>query len=594
MGLGIESSSRTGLSGRGEGALPAGSALVPQAFLNADARGGVGPNGKPSFTVQEAGAHIVRDGASWSNSDGVAATVTYAYRATAPGAMPDDTRGFTQFNAQQIAQTELSLRSWSDVANVTFVRVGGTGYSNDAKILFGNYSSGASGAAAFAYYPSEFYPEAGDVWVNSTLSYNSNPQLLNYGRAVLTHEIGHAIGLGHPGDYNAGTGSPTYRDADYYEDTGQYSVMSYWSETNTGADFAGYDAAAPLLDDIAAAQLLYGANMTTRTGNTVYGFNSNSGRDFYSATSASSKLIFAVWDAGGVDTLDFSGYSNAQIIDLREGFFSSVGGLKGNVAIALGAVIENAVGGSGADNMTGNAANNSLRGSGGNDTISGLAGNDMIDGGTGADTMTGGLGNDGYVVGETGDKIVEQSGGGLDTVQSSVAWTLGDNVEYLTLLGLAAIGGTGNVLNNKIVGNAGDNALSGLGGLDRLLGGSGNDTLNGGIGSDTLTGGKGIDKFVFDSALGPYNVDTIVDFTVVDDTIVLDQTVFAKLGLGALSAGAFWGGAAAHDADDRIVFDSATGKLFYDADGSGAAAQVQIALLTVVGTLTNADFLVVA
>lgn len=127
--------------------------------------------------------------------------------------------------------------------------------------------------------------------------------------------------------------------------------MSYWSETNTGANFGGYYAAAPLLDDIAAIQLLYGTNMSTRTGDTTYGFNSNTGRDFLTATSATSPLIFAVWDAGGYDTLDFSGYSQNQVIDLRQGHFSNVGGLRGNVAIAQGAVIERAVGGSGSDTM---------------------------------------------------------------------------------------------------------------------------------------------------------------------------------------------------------------------------------------------------
>ena len=91
-----------------------------------------------------------------------------------------------------------------------------------------------------------------------------------------------------------------------------------------------------------AAQRLYGANMSTRTGDTVYGFNSTAGQPWFSATGASSPLIFCAWDAGGTDTFDFSGYSNnGQVIDLRQGSFSNVGGLIGNVTIALGAVIEN-------------------------------------------------------------------------------------------------------------------------------------------------------------------------------------------------------------------------------------------------------------
>src|SRR5204863_6105916 len=125
------------------------------------------------------------------------------------------------------------------------------------------------------------------------------------------------------------------------------------------------------------------ANMTTRTGDTIYGFNSTADRAWFAATNSSSRVIFAVWDAGGRDTFDFSGYSQNQTIDLREGFFSNVGGLVGNVAVAQGAQIENAIGGSGADSISGNALANVIQSGEGNDTVSAGAGADTIDGGAG-------------------------------------------------------------------------------------------------------------------------------------------------------------------------------------------------------------------
>lgn len=324
-------------------------------FLNGADRGLATVNGKTSFSVEVAGAYLARAHTSW----GAAAVVSYAFRSTAPATMPADTTGFSRFNAAQISAAELALQSWSDLGNISFVRQGsgasGEGaYSNSATILLANYSGGQDGAAAFAMYPSvtAFDSSSGDGWFRSDLSYNTNPTLGNYGRTVLVHEIGHTIGLDHPGDYDGGEGNPTYaQSADYYEDSNQFTVMSYWSEANTGANFRGFEPAAPLLDDIAAIQEMYGPNMSTRTGDTTYGFNSNAGRDFYSLTLPTSRAVFAVWDAGGYDTLDFSNYSQNGVIDLRQGALSSVGGLTGNVAVAQGAVIERAVGGAGGDTI---------------------------------------------------------------------------------------------------------------------------------------------------------------------------------------------------------------------------------------------------
>ncbi|MGZ6016688.1 MAG: M12 family metallo-peptidase, partial [Phenylobacterium sp.] len=216
------------------------------AALNADARAGVADNGKSSMTIDQAASNLVGGAPGWSSALGAGATVTYAYRADAPFRMPDDSGGFERFTAAQINQAELALKGWSDVANIKFVRVGfGTtgesAYSDNATILFGDYTTGVDGAAAFGEFPgsTSFSSAAGDVWINSTLGYNVTPTLGNYGGQVLVHELGHAIGLDHPSNYNASADTTlTYAtDASYYEDSRQYTVMSYFSETNTGGDF---------------------------------------------------------------------------------------------------------------------------------------------------------------------------------------------------------------------------------------------------------------------------------------------------------------------------------------------------------------------
>lgn len=621
----------------------------PQFGLNAADRGEAGPNGKASYTIDEAGAQITRTNSTWNGTGvlGQAASITYAFRASAPATMPNGTSGFSVFNAQQILQAELALQSWSDVANISFTRAGsgtsgGAAYSDNAQLLFGNYSSGASGAAAFAYFPGNGV--GGDAWFNSSLSYNASPSYLNYGRLTITHEIGHSIGLSHPGTYNAGTGSPTYANsAVYYEDTRQYSIMSYWSETNSGASFGGSYVAAPMLDDIAAAQRLYGANMATRTGDTVYGFNSNTGRDFLSATSSSSPLIFAAWDAGGTDTFDFSGYAHAQVIDLNAGNFSEVGGLRGNVAIAQGATIENAIGGSGADRITGNAAANRLEGRSGDDTIAGGAGDDVLAGGAGRDLLTGGAGRDTFLLqaaadsaaGTSRDVIADfaqgedrialtQAGGSrfvgaaaFSGAAGEVRYTAADGVTVVELdangdrtadaqveltgliqltvsdfAGLTAVTPplppptptgrtlTGTSRADALTGGDGDDTLYGLGGSDQLDGGAGNDVLVGGARADTLTGGAGADRFVWTAA----NEST----PSARDRIQDFQTGVDKLDLSGIDANAntagddafrFISGAFTRSAGELRGFYS-SGRLYLEGDVNGdGAADFSITLM---------------
>lgn len=227
------------------------------------------------------------------------------------------------------------------------------------------------------------------------------------------------------------------------------------------------------------------------------------------------------------------------------------------------------------------------------DALYGFAGNDLLDGRAGGDRLIGGLGNDTYVIDNSLDRAVELAGQGIDNVRSSVSFALTTTLERLTLTGTGNINGTGNATSNTLTGNAGANVLSGLGGSDIISGLAGNDTIRGGLGADRLTGGTGIDKFVFDTALGSGNVDRIADYSLTDDRIVLDDDIFAAAGpLGALAAGAFYAGTAAHDSSDRIIYDSATGKIYYDPDGTGSAAQVLFAQVATGLALNSGDFLI--
>jgi len=248
--------------------------------------------------------------------------------------------------------------------------------------------------------------------------------------------------------------------------------------------------------------------------------------------------------------------------------------------------------------LNGGSGDDILYGLGGNDTLNGFDGNDILNGGAGKDKMAGGAGDDTYYVDSTGDTVTEAIGAGADTVVSSLsAYTLGANVESLILTGTGAINGTGNTLVNTLLGNGAANVLSGLAGNDLLDGGAGNDTLIGGAGNDTLTGGAGADIFRFETVLNASNNrDTILDFASIDDTIQLENGIFTQLKkAGALTASNFSADGTAHDANDYIVYDTDSGALFYDADGSGSGAAIQFATVTLLGqasTITAADFIV--
>ena len=281
-----------------------------------------------------------------------------------------------------------------------------------------------------------------------------------------------------------------------------------------------------------------------------------------------------------------------SVLDVvTEAFGGGIDTVRSPLDYTLGIDLENLILTDAAVTGTGNALANVITGNAGNNQLRGLAGDDTLDGGLGNDTLDGGAGNDLYIVDSSLDVVVEAAGGGTDTVQSTISFTLGAEIENLTLTGTALSNGTGNALANILLGNASNNILSGLAGNDSLNGGMGNDTLNGGAGNDQLLGGAGNDLFVFSTALAADNIETIADFAT-GDRLQLDRAIFTTLSAGAtLTVAEFLGGAgatAANNAQQRLLFDATTGALHYDADGNGATAAVLIANLTAGAPLTAA------
>ncbi len=214
----------------------------------------------------------------------------------------------------------------------------------------------------------------------------------------------------------------------------------------------------------------------------------------------------------------------------------------------------------------------------------------------GADDMNGGAGNDTYFVDNSGDIASENVDDGLaDVVMSSVTYTLGQGIEIAYLTGSARINLTGNEDENTLIGNAGANIIKGgTVSAARIA-----DVLNGGLGNDTLSGGLGRDTFIFNTKLSSTaNLDKITDFSAVDDVIHLENTgIFTALGSarGTLSTAKFWASTTgkAHDTNDRILYNTRTGELFYDPDGTGRQAAVEFANLTNKAKITAADFVVI-
>ena len=282
----------------------------------------------------------------------------------------------------------------------------------------------------------------------------------------------------------------------------------------------------------------------------------------------------------GIDTVYYTGATAGVIAS-----FANPAGNTGDAAGDTYVSIENLTGSSFNDSFNGNNSVNMIIGGAGNDSIRGNLGNDVLFGQSGNDTLIGGTGAD-VLDGGTGDDVASYATAAAGVIASLLfpATNTGDAAgdTYVSIEFLA-----GSAHNDQLYGN---NLVN------RLAGGAGNDVLRGFLGNDLLWGQAGADIFLFNTALNAAtNVDRIIDFAVVDDTIYLENAIFTALGAGALAAAAFAANATglAGDASDRIIYETDTGKLFYDANGSGAGiAGVHFATLTAGLALTAADFFV--
>ena len=367
-------------------------------------------------------------GFSWRTAGGLTPT-TISFGFPTAGTFASgftEASGFSQLTGTQAAAAGRAIAAWDDLIAPDFVAAGS---GDGADIKFSQSSAGVS--FAHAYFPGDVGIESsagsriqGSVWFRAGESAFSSPGMGTYGYQTFMHEVGHALGLNHAGDYNGG--SPSYGDTGsgwlFAEDSWQYTIMSYFGAGNTGADWyysGNARAQTPMLYDILTAQQIYGAEMTTRTGDTVYGFGGGDGDAVYDF-SVNWRPVLTIWDAGGVDLIDLSGFSGVQTLDLREGHYSDVTGqMTKNLAIAFGTVIENGTGGSGADTIIGNDADNVLMGLAGDDEFYGGIGNDVISGGDGYDIVHIGATAAAITVREVADGL-QVTGEGVDTINADV------------------------------------------------------------------------------------------------------------------------------------------------------------------------------
>ena len=454
------------------------------------------------------------------------------------------------FNEAQQTAPRYAFGLIAGYTNLTFVEV------TESKTVHADFRFSQTDlnevGSAYANFPSSSL-QAGDIWFGRTgQPFYDTPAPGNWGQATIMHELGHSLGLKHGHqDYTdldltgyldapAG-GGPRFGSAALpsARDGQSWSLMTYRPAPGS-LDFAGEGFNQPqtyMQHDIAALQHLYGANFTTRGGDTVYRWNPLTGEMSVDGVGqgapTGNKILMTLWDGNGVDTYDLSNYRSKLSINLEPGQFSTFSNAQlanhlaytggsapaaGNVANArlfegdLRSLIENAIGGSGDDFILGNQTSNSLRGNDGDDTLIGSAGADSLFGGLGSDILAGdsysppppagvddaaignGAGNDLLAGGKGNDTLI--GGGGIDT--ATYATADGKVIVNLTT-GLSSGADGADTLSGieNLVGSAFSDDLTGDADANELNAGAGKDRLTGSGGADLLIGGGGKDRFIY-------------------------------------------------------------------------------------------------
>lgn len=548
---------------------------------------------------------------------GTGATVSYAFDAA------------SNWTVTEKAAFSSTASLWSAVANVTFVE----GSQGSTQVLISRANDDTASGGQSRIFPGQTGTTNVGRATQGTIDIDTSvdgfgplggaiSDFGGYPYTTLVHEWGHVLGLGHGGPYDEGVTDQATAFSSF--DNRAWSIMSYidppgefaWGTTRSsnGLSYAN-DPVTPMPLDIVGVQRIYGVAINTPlSGGQTYGFNSNIGGEIgkYFDFTQNNRPVITIWNKGGNNKLDLSGFSQSSNVNLNAGTFSSVAGLSSNLGIAFDTRIDTAVAGAGNDAIRGNDNGNFISGGAGADSVTGGNGNDHLYGGgvvavagDGSDAINGGAGSD-YIQGNAGDDQLNGEGGS-DRIQGGQG---NDNI----------IGGAGNdtvngnLGNDMIDGGSDNDSLRGGQGNDSLSGGSENDILQGDLGSDSLAGGSGIDMlaggagddiFYFGAGDAAFTTsgpaanmtDMISDFADGSDRIrlslgvpasVLQGQAFGDLATAAASAQQMLGTQGSSSvAALKVGNDS---YIFYDTGASAPLEAIRLAGFSNPALISTADF----